>query len=83
MWMPELNLLADYEMLQGFCFPEPAWRMYHWIGRDRNYLNRLYSTLKDYDAYLWRTRDSSSDGILESWCLWDTGEDASTRLETR
>jgi len=53
MWMPELNLLADYELLQGFCFPEPAWRMSPWIGRDRNNLNRLYSMRKDYDAYLW------------------------------
>ena len=82
-WMPETDMLADFEMFQGFCFPEPAWRIYHWMGRDRDYLKRLYSVLEDYDAYLWQTRDSNGDGVLETWCLWDTGEDASTRLETR
>jgi hypothetical protein len=82
-WMPEVDMLADFEMFQGFCFPEPAWRIYHWIGRDRNYLELLYSALEGYDAYLWKTRDSNGDGVLETWCLWDTGEDASTRLETR
>lgn len=82
-WMPETDMLADFEMFQGFCFPEPAWRIYHWIGRDRDYLQLLYSVLEGYDAYLWRTRDSNGDGVLETWCVWDTGEDASTRLESR
>jgi hypothetical protein len=82
-WMPEADMLADFEMFQGFCFPEPAWRIYHWMGRDREYLKLLYSVLEGYDAYLWKTRDSNEDGVLETWCVWDTGEDASTRLETR
>ncbi|MCL5269378.1 MAG: hypothetical protein M1457_02220 [bacterium] len=82
-WRPEHDILADYEMFQGYCFPEPAWRMYFWIGKDRDYLQRLYAALEAHDAYLWRTRDSNGDGILETWCVWDTGEDASTRLITR
>jgi len=82
-WFPEADMLADYEMFQGFCFPEPAWRMYHWIGKDRRFLEWLRDSLTSHDAYLWRTRDSNRDGILETWCVWDTGEDGSTRLTTR
>ena len=82
-WYPEVGILADYEMFQGFCFPEPAWRMYHWMGKDRRFLETLRDVLAGHDAYLWRTRDSNGDGILESWCTWDTGEDASTRFHTR
>jgi hypothetical protein len=82
-WMPELGLLADFEMFQGFCFPGPAWRMYHWMGRDKEYLTKLHDSLAAYDAYLWRTRDSNGDGLLETWCVWDTGEDGCTRLTTR
>lgn len=82
-WVPEHDLVADYEMFQGYCFPEPAWRMNFWIGGDREYLEDLYRTLEGHDAYLWRTRDSNGDGLLETWCVWDTGEDGSTRLKNR
>lgn len=82
-WMPEHDLLADFEMFQGYCFPDPAWRMYFWTGKDRAYLTRLYNALEKHDAYLWRTRDSDGDGVLETWCIWDTGEDGSTRLIRR
>ena len=82
-WMQEHDLLADFEMLQGYCFPDPAWRMYFWAGKDRTYLSRLYNALEKHDAYLWRTRDSNGDGILETWCVWDTAEDRSSRLLTR
>jgi len=83
LWFPEVQLLADFEMLQGFCFPEPAWRMYHWIGKDKAFLELLRKSLAGHDAYLWRTRDSTGNGVLETWCVWDTGEDESTRLTTR
>lgn len=82
-WMPKARITADYEMFQGFCFPEPAWRVYHWIGRDKAYLQELHDALEAHDAYLWRTRDSDGDGILETWCVWDTGEDDATRLTAR
>ncbi len=82
-WLPEHDVAADFEMFQGYCFPDPAWKMYFWAGKDRDYLRRLYSALEKHDAYLWRTRDSNGDGLLETWCTWDTGEDHSTRLLTR
>ena len=83
LWMPESDLLADFGMFQGFCFPEPAWRMYHWMGRDKAYLRKLQDALVAYDTYLWRTRDSNGDGLLETWCVWDTGEDAANRFGRR
>ncbi len=83
MWWPELQVSASYGWFQGFCFPDPAWRMYFWIGKDKAYLQKLYEALAAHDAYLWRTRDSDGDGVLESWCTWDTAEDMSTRYGTR
>lgn len=82
-WMPEQDLLGSFEMLQGYCFPDPAWRMCFWAGKDRGYLARLSGAIEKHDAYLWRTRDSNGDGLLETWCVWDTGEDHSSRLVTR
>ncbi|HEX5790308.1 MAG TPA: hypothetical protein VFY13_04100 [Luteolibacter sp.] len=81
--LPELGLIADYEMIQGYCFPEPALRMNAWIGGNRDYLVLLDRTLRRFDDYLWRTRDSNGDGLLETWCVWDTGEDGCTRLHER
>ena len=81
--MPEQDLLADFEMLQGYCFPDPAWRMYFWAGKGSRVSPQLYAALEKHDAYLWRTRDSNGDGLLENWCVWDTGEDHSSRLITR
>ena len=80
---PDRQLTAHYSWLQGFCFPEPAWRTYFWIGKDKTYLQKLYDGLAAFDGYLWRTRDSNHDGILETWCIWDLGEDYSTRHLTR
>ena len=82
-WLPEYGVAADFEMFQGYCFPDPAWRMYFWANKDRHYLHKLYRALEAHDAYLWRTRDSNGDGLLETWCTWDTGEDHSSRLLTR
>ncbi|MBR6187284.1 MAG: hypothetical protein IKQ41_13625 [Clostridia bacterium] len=70
---------AQFDKFQGFCFPWPAMNMYYWIGQDRDYLIRLYDCLKAFDAYLWRVRDADGDGILESWCVYDTGEDNALR----
>jgi len=82
-WLPEQGVAVYFAMLQGYCFPDPAWRMYFWTGKDREYLRKLYAALEAHDAYLWRTRDSNGDGLLENWCVWDTGEDHSSRLLTR
>ncbi len=83
-WYPGLKVLAHYGWLQGLCFPDPAWRTYFWAGRqDKGYLQRLYAGLAGHDAYLWRTRDSNHDGILESWGMYDTGEDFAERYMAR
>jgi hypothetical protein len=77
------DFICWFKSLQGFCFADPAWRMYFWAGKDKAYLQQLYNGLAAYDAYLWRTRDSNGDGVLETWCTTDTGEDNSTRYHTR
>ena len=73
-----LNLM--YSHFQGYCFPHHALNLYELTGYDRSYLEALYDTLERFDAYLWRTRDSDGDGCLETWCIWDTGEDGCTRF---
>lgn len=73
---------ADYDWLQGYCFPTPAFKMYFLMNNnDKKYLEKLYEALEGHDKYLWKYRDSNSDGCLETWCVWDTGEDESTRLK--
>ncbi len=76
----ENKLECFYEWFQGYCFPQPALNIYYLIGKDKQYLKKLYKTLKMFDDYLWKYRDSDGDGCLETWCEWDTGEDNSTRL---
>lgn len=72
-------VVPEFNKLQGFCFPWPALNLYYWLGRDRDYLLRLQDCLERFDAYLWTNRDSDGDGILESWCVYDTGEDNALR----
>ena len=70
---------AQFDKLQGFCFPFSALNMYYWIGEDKEYLKKLEKTLIGYDEYLWKTRDSNGNGCLESFCVFDTGEDKAMR----
>ncbi len=70
---------AQFNKFQGFCFPWPALNMYYWLGEDKAYLDQLADCLERFDAYLWKVRDSNGDGILESWCVYDTGEDNAVR----
>ncbi|MBQ8202275.1 MAG: hypothetical protein IJZ74_10985 [Clostridia bacterium] len=76
---PDGTVEAQFNKFQGFCFPWPALNMYYWIEEDRMYLDRLADCLERFDAYLWRVRDSDGDGVLESWCVYDTGEDNAVR----
>ncbi|MBR2718344.1 MAG: hypothetical protein IKB78_03485 [Clostridia bacterium] len=69
----------QFNKFQGFCFPWPALNMYYWAEEDRAYLDELATALEKFDAYLWRTRDSDGDGCLESFCVYDTGEDNALR----
>ena len=77
--MKDGRIESQFNKFQGFCFPWPALNMYYLAGRDQTYLEQLYRCLERFDAYLWRVRDSNHDGILESWCVYDTGEDHAVR----
>lgn len=76
---PDGTVEAQFNKFQGFCFPWSALNMYYWIGEDKQYLDQLADCLERFDAYLWAVRDSDGDGILESWCKYDTGEDNAVR----
>lgn len=73
------QLLPEFNKMQGFCFPKPALELYYWLGRDEAWLWKVSDCLEAFDAYLWRVRDSDGDGLLESWCVYDTGEDNAVR----
>ena len=70
---------AQFNKYQGFCFPFPALNLYYLLGEDRAYLLQLRDCLRRFDDCLWRTRDSNGDGLLESFCVYDTGEDLALR----
>lgn len=69
----------QFNKFQGFCFPAPALNLYYLMGRDEGYLDALKSALENFDAYLWRARDVRHRGVLESYCVCDTGEDHALR----
>ncbi len=75
---PWVSVAVHYDWMQGCFLPYAALKLYYLIGKDREYLEMVYRTLSDFDAYLWSCRDSTGDGCLESWCIWDTGEDNCT-----
>lgn len=74
-----LGLITHYDWMQGSFIPYPALKMYYHIGEDKEYLELLYRALAAFDGYLWKYRDSDGDGCLETWCIWDTGEDNCTK----
>ena len=81
--LPYKGVCVHQDWMQGNFFNTSALRMYYLIGKDKNYLERLYECLRDFDEYLWTYRDSDGDGCLETWCMWDTGDDNSTKMLTR
>ena len=70
---------AQFNKFQGFCFPLHALNLYYLLGRDRDWLDALADCLRRFDAYLWKTRDVSGDGLLSAFCAYDTGEDNAVR----
>ncbi len=76
---PDGRIEPQFNKVQGFCFPRPALNLYWWMGENRAYLDELARCLAAFDAWLWRTRDSDGDGCLESFCVYDTGEDNAVR----
>ncbi|MBQ7915483.1 MAG: hypothetical protein IJ315_01675 [Firmicutes bacterium] len=75
---PWHGLSTHYDWMQGCFLPHAALKMYYLLRHDKDYLDMLYKTLKDFDDYLWRYRDSNGNGCLETWCIWDGGDDNST-----
>ena len=69
----------QFNKYQGFCFPFPALNLYYLTGRDNEYLEQLKGTLIRFDNCLWKTRHISGDGLLSSFCIYDTGEDGALR----
>ncbi len=69
----------EFNKYQGFCFPFPAMNLYYLTGRDRVYLEQLKDALIRFDECLWRTRHITGDGVLSSFCAYDTGEDLALR----
>ena len=69
----------QFDKYQGFCFPFPALNLYYLLGRDPAYLEQLTETLIRFDRCLWKTRHLTGDGLLSSFCVYDTGEDAALR----
>ena len=57
------RIVPEFNKFQGFCFPQPALDMYYLTG-NREYLTLLEETLRRFDEYLWRVRDSDGDGCL-------------------
>ena len=69
----------QFNKYQGFCFPYPALNLYYLTGKDGDYLEQLKETLIRFDDCLWKTRHISGDGLLSSFCVYDTGEDLALR----
>jgi hypothetical protein len=84
MWMSsawtDLGLAATFEQFQGNALPYPAFKMYYLIGKPKEYLLLLAESIEAFDNYIWKTRDPYNEGVLQSWCEWDTGEDNSSRF---
>ena len=69
----------QFNKYQGFCFPFPALNLYTLTGSDPDYLALLKDTLIRFDACLWKTRHITGNGLLSSFCVYDTGEDLALR----
>ena len=73
------RIVPEYDKYQGFCFPFPALNLYYLTGEDPDWLRLLRDTLEKQDACLWRTRAVKADGVLRTFCVYDTGEDNAVR----
>jgi len=76
----EGTVTPNYAQFQGLYFAMPAFELYFLLEKDTTYLLRVYKSLESFDEYLWKTRDSDGNGCLETWCMYDNGEDHSVRF---
>ncbi len=74
------KLEPNYCQFQGFYLARPAFELYFLLNKDKDFLLKVYQSLEKFDAYLWKTRDSDQNGCLETWCIYDTGEDHGVRF---
>jgi len=70
----------NYAQFQGLYLAKPAFELYFLLNKDKDYLLKVYHALEKFDTYLWKTRDSDNNGCLETWCMYDNGEDHSVRF---
>lgn len=61
-------------------FGRLCWETYQMLG-DRDYLEKAYQCLCRWDAWLCANRMSMGKGLIELYCLYDTGHDNSARFE--
>lgn len=75
------STIAYYDSsISGLCLPMPALELYYWLNQDKAFLKQLCLSLEKFDDYLWKNRDSDGNGCLETWCVFDNGEDGSIRF---
>ena len=72
-------VIPEYNKYQGFCFPFPALNLYYLSGEDPADLQALEECLVRFDEHLHKTRELKGDGLLYSFCVYDTGEDGAVR----
>ena len=73
-------LVPEYNKFQGFCFPWHALNLYYLCGRDAEYLGALREGLQGMHQYLTKYRKNPATGVLQSFCVYDTGEDNAVRF---
>ena len=71
---------VNYRQIQEcVSFGRLCWDAYKLLG-DREYLKEAYASVKAWDGWLVNNRMTMGKGLIELFCLYDTGHDNSARL---
>ena len=73
------NPVGYRQIQECVSFGRLCWETYQMLG-DRAYLQEAYDYLKAWDAWLCANRMTTHQGLIELFCLYDTGHDNSARL---
>jgi hypothetical protein len=57
-----------------------VWNHYLLNGKDKAFLQKMYTAMAKYDEWIVRNRNTRSTGCVEAFCVWDTGHDMSPRF---
>ncbi|WP_054705901.1 hypothetical protein [Bacillus sp. JCM 19041] len=57
-----------------------VWNHYLLNGRNKDFLQRMYSAMSGYDKWLASNRDTRKTGCVEAFSTFDTGHDSSPRF---